>query len=244
MRFNRLQNTALGISLLAVMGLAASVTAPIALSQTNTTGDVAGTVADSSGAIVPGATLTLTSLATGAARSTTANSAGEFRFSQLPPGRYTVNVNAVGFEQAKQTIDISAGAVASASFALIVGKTSVTVEVSAGEVPMIHVDDAQISSTFTQEQVQNLPNPGNDLTFVAQTAPGSVMNTQGGYGNFSSFGLPGTSNTFTVACMYCSIFACVSCATAAEQAAPSANAKNKSHSSDLLIFHTPIRLQG
>ena len=71
-----------------------------------------------------------------------------------------------------------------------------TVEVSAGEVPLIHVDDAQISSTFTMEQVENLPNPGNDLTFVAQTAPGSVMNTQGGYGNFSSFGLPGTANTF------------------------------------------------
>jgi hypothetical protein len=180
------------------MGLAANFTAPIALSQTNTTGDVAGTVADSSGAIVPGATLTLTSLATGAARSTTANAVGDFRFSQLSPGRYTLGVSATGFEQAKQTIDISAGAIAPANFALVVGKSSVTVEVSAGDVPMIHVDDAQISTTFTQEQVQNLPNPGNDLTFVAQTAPGSVMNTQGGYGNFSSFGLPGTSNTFTV----------------------------------------------
>ena len=46
--------------------------------------------------------------------------------------------------------------------------------------------------------MQSLPNPGNDLTFVAQTAPGSVMNTGSGYGNFSSFGLPATSNTFTI----------------------------------------------
>ena len=46
--------------------------------------------------------------------------------------------------------------------------------------------------------MQNLPNPGGDLTFVAQTTPGAVMNTQGGYGNFSTNGLPGTSNTFTV----------------------------------------------
>jgi hypothetical protein len=198
MRFTRLKNAVLGMSLMAVLGLVANITAPIALSQTNTTGDVAGTVADSSGAIVPGATLTLTSLATSATRSTTANSVGEFRFSQLPPGRYTLGVSATGFEQAKQTIDISVGAIAPANFALVVGKNSVTVEVSAGEVPMIHVDDAQISTTFTQEQVENLPNPGNDLTFVAQTAPGSVMNTQGGYGNFSSFGLPGTANTFTV----------------------------------------------
>jgi hypothetical protein len=48
------------------------------------------------------------------------------------------------------------------------------------------------------EQIQALPNPGNDLTFVAQTSPGAVMNTQMGYGNFSVFGLPATSNTFTV----------------------------------------------
>jgi len=51
---------------------------------------------------------------------------------------------------------------------------------------------------FDLQQIQSLPNPGNDLTFVAQTTPGAVMNTQGGYGNFSVNGLPGTSNTFTV----------------------------------------------
>jgi hypothetical protein len=45
--------------------------------------------------------------------------------------------------------------------------------------------------------IENQPNPGNDLTYLAQTAPGAVMNTQGGYGNFSTFGLPGTSNLFT-----------------------------------------------
>jgi len=198
MRFTRLQNAVLGMSLLAVMGLVVNNTAPLAFGQTNTTGDVAGLVADSSGAIVPGATLTLTSLATGAARSTTSNSSGEYRFSQLPPGRYSLSVTASGFEKSKQTLDVSQGAIAPANVALTVGKASETVEVSAGEVPMIHTDDAQISTTFTQQQVQNLPNPGNDLTFVAQTAPGSVMNTQGGYGNFSSFGLPGTANTFTV----------------------------------------------
>jgi hypothetical protein len=186
------------MSLLAVMGLVANITAPIALGQTNTTGDVAGIVADSSGAIVPGATLSLTSLATGATRSTTSNSVGDFRFSQLAPGRYTLDTTAVGFEKAKQTLNVSAGAITPANIGLVVGKTSVTVEVSASEVPMLHTDDAQVSTTFTMEQVENLPNPGNDLTFVAQTAPGSVMNTQGGYGNFSSFGLPGTANTFTV----------------------------------------------
>jgi len=198
MRFFRLRITVLGISLLAVTGFVFNTVAPYAYGQTNTTGDIAGIVSDTTGAIVPGATVTVTSLATGAARTTTTNGSGEYRISQLPPGRYTLAVAVTGFEGSKSTLQVSQGAVASANITLTVGKSSETIEVSAGEVPLIHVDDAQISSTFTMEQVQNLPNPGNDLTFVAQTAPGSVMNTQGGYGNFSSFGLPGTANTFTV----------------------------------------------
>ena len=101
-------------------------------------------------------------------------------------------------QTSKQTIQVSTGQVATGNLMLKVGQTNTTVEVTGSEVPLLHTDDAQISTTFTMEQVQNLPNPGNDLTFVAQTAPGSIMNTQSGYGNFSSFGLPGTSNTFTV----------------------------------------------
>lgn len=198
MRMIRLQNAFLGLSLLAFAGFAANTLTPEALGQTNTTGDIAGIVSDSSGAIVPGATLSLTRLATAATRTTTANSSGEYRFSQLPPGRYTITGTANGFETSKQTIEVNAGSVIPANLALSIGRANETVEVSASAVPLLHTDDAQLSTTFTQEQVLNLPNPGNDLTFVAQTAPGSVMNTQGGYGNFSSFGLPGTANTFTV----------------------------------------------
>jgi hypothetical protein len=80
---------------------------------------------------------------------------------------------------------------------LTVGSTSQTVEVTASA-PLLHTEAADLSTTFSLQQVQSLPNPGNDLTFVAQTAPGSVMNTGSGYGNFSSFGLPATANTFTI----------------------------------------------
>ena len=80
---------------------------------------------------------------------------------------------------------------------LALGSPSQTVEVTAAA-PILHTEAADLSTTFSMEQVQSLPNPGNDLTFVAQTAPGTVMNTGSGYGNFSAFGLPATSNTFTV----------------------------------------------
>jgi hypothetical protein len=198
MRFLRIQNAVLALSMMALAGFVANTVAPVAHAQTNTTGDLVGIITDVSGAAVPGATVTVTSKETGATRVVTSSATGEYRVSQLRPGNYTIEASASGFEKSKREFVIAAGDVNSGNIALTVGKANETVEVSAGEVPMLHVDDAQLSTTFTQEQVLSLPNPGNDLTFVAQTAPGTVMNTQGGYGNFSSFGLPGTSNTFTV----------------------------------------------
>jgi hypothetical protein len=198
MRFIRFQNLIQALSLLAVAGFLLSATAPVVYAQTNTTGAIAGVVSDSTGAIIPGAAVTVTGLATGATRTIATSPAGEFRVSLLPPGAYSITVVAAGFEKSIQTIDVSASSVASADVVLSVGKASLTVEVAAGEVPMLHVDDAQLQTSFTEQQIQTLPNPGNDLTFIAQTAAGSVMNTQSGYGNFSSFGLPGTANTFTV----------------------------------------------
>src|SRR4029077_13133193 len=71
------------------------------------------------------------------------------------------------------------------------------VEVTA-EGGVIQTQNGNISTTFTPEQVALVPNPGNDLSYIVQTAPGAVMNTQAGFGNSSTFGLPATSNLFTV----------------------------------------------
>ncbi len=198
MRLIRLQNLTLALSLLALIGFVVSATAPVAYAQTNITGAVVGVVSDSTGALIPGATVTVTSLTTGTVHSAVTGTAGDYRVSQLPPGNYSIVVTAAGFEKTRQTFSVGAGTVASANATLTVGQTSMTVEVNSGAVPLLHVDDAQLSTVVTEEQIQNLPNPGNDLTFIAQTAPGSVMSTQSEYGNFSSFGLPGTANSFTI----------------------------------------------
>lgn len=198
MRFFRLHTVPLALSLVAVAAFVASFTAPVAQAQTNTTGAVAGTVQDATGAILPGAKVTVTSQATGAVHVVVSNAAGGYRVDQLPPGMYSISAEAPGFERTVRAFEVSVGVVGTANFTLSVGRTSVTVEVTESAVPLLDTEDAQLSTSFTQEQIQNLPNPGEDLTFVAQTAAGSVMNTQSGYGNFSSFGLPGTSNTFTI----------------------------------------------
>ena len=69
-----------------------------------------------------------------------------------------------------------------------------------GDYTLLQTENANIATTFDTRTVQNIPNPGNDITYVAQTAPGVSMNTTNGNGsgNFSAFGLPGTSNLFTV----------------------------------------------
>jgi len=198
MRFMRSRVVALALSFMALATMAVLMLPRPVIAQTNTTGAIDGVVSDPSGAIVPSASVLVTNVATGATYKVGSGAAGEYRVPQLPPGGYSLTVSATGFQTSKQMIEVSAGQVATGNVRLTVGQTATTVEVTGSEVPLLHTDDAQISTTFTQQQVQQLPNPGNDLTFVAQTAPGSVMNTQGGYGNFSSFGLPGTSNTYTV----------------------------------------------
>jgi hypothetical protein len=172
--------------------------ATMAIAQSNISGDVYGTVMDPSGAAVPSAQVTVTSLDKGTQYTATTNSTGGFRVSLLPPGRYKISATSAGFSTATAETMVSAGEVTPVNIKLAVGQQATTVEVTAGSGEILHTDDAQMSTNFNLEQIQSLPNPGNDLTFVAQTTPGAVMNTQGGYGNFSVNGLPGTSNTFTI----------------------------------------------
>jgi len=198
MRYLRFLTAALALSLLVFAGLLASTSTPSLYAQSNISGDIAGTVTDASGAALPDAQVTVTSLDKGNAKTTITDHVGNYRVPLLSPGRYEVKVTARGFATATMQVTVSAGTITSANMALAVGKTSTTVEVNAGEIAVLHVDDAQISTSFDLNQLQNLPNPGGDLTFVAQTTPGAIMNTQGGYGNFAVDGLPATSNTFTM----------------------------------------------
>ena len=198
MRFFRLHKLTLALSLLAVVGFVVSATAPVAYAQSNISGDIVGTVTDATSAILPGAEVRVTSDANGQVKTVVTDKVGDYRVALLAPGKYEVSITAIGFAKTTVTTTVSAGVVSSLSVQLTVGKASTTVEVAGGDIAVLHTEDAQISTSFDMQQIQNLPNPGSDLTFVAQTAPGAVMNTQGGYGNFSTNGLPATSNTFTV----------------------------------------------
>jgi hypothetical protein len=170
---------------------------PTLFAQNGVSGDISGTVTDPTGAVIPGAKVTIVSVDTGAAQTVVTNSSGTYRASLLKPGNYKLTFSLAGFETVSFTTTASAGAVSQADAKLPLGSSSTVVEVTEAE-PLLHTESAEISTEFTQEQIASLPNPGNDLTFIAQTTPGAVMNTMGGYGNFASFGLPATANTFTL----------------------------------------------
>jgi hypothetical protein len=170
-------------------------------SQTRTTGDLSGVATDPAGAVVPNATITLTHKGTGATQTSTTDSAGSYRFALLPPGEYLATAARAGFQTITKTVQVSLGGSLTANFqfsALSSTREVVTVTDRAGE---IETNDANLNTNFSEKQIELQPNPGNDLTAVALTTPGVVMNTGGGAltaGNLEIYGLPSTSNLFTV----------------------------------------------
>ena len=174
-----------------------SLITSLALSQSLTSGDVTGVITDPSGAVVAGANVSLTNNATGAIQSQTTNSQGAYRFSLLGPGLYTISVSAANMQKAQQGIAVNVGQASAANIQLLLASTTQTMEVT-GEGGVIQTETADLATTFSPEQIAQVPNPGNDLSYVMQTAPGATMNTQGGYGNSATYGLPATSNLFTV----------------------------------------------
>jgi Carboxypeptidase regulatory-like domain len=168
--------------------------------QTVTTGEITGVVTDPAGAVVPNSSVTLKNVATGATAATTTNSQGAYKFSLLQPGSYTVSAAAAGFHPALKAVTAALGSSVTANIALAIQSTQQSVEVTS-EVTGVQTEDANLETNFNAKQISLLPNPGNDLSAVALTSPGVVMNTTGGStfggGNYEFFGLPSNSNVFT-----------------------------------------------
>jgi hypothetical protein len=171
----------------------------VLLAQNSTTGAISGTVADPSNAVIGSASVVLKSTDTGVTATATTTSVGAYGFSLLKPGAYKVTVKQQGFRTTEQTVVVAVGQTTTVNIQLVLGSGAEVVEVS-GSAPLIQTEDANISTSFSAKQVDLLPNGGNDLTAIANTAPGVQINTSsgGGYGNFTAFGLPATSNLFTV----------------------------------------------
>ncbi len=178
------------------------------LAQGETTSAILGQVTDSTNAAVPGAAVTVVNRETGLKRSARTDGAGRFNFPQLKPGTYTVRAEAQGFEpQVADNVISGLGQKQTVNLTLRVAQSKQTVEVSA-EAPIINPSNANTSTTLNAPALENLPNPGGDLTYPLQFAPGALINTAGssndfvgssnGYGNVEFNGLPALSNGYIV----------------------------------------------
>ena len=198
MRFIRIQNLSLALALLGVAGLTAMNTAPAAYGQTIVSGDISGHVADSTGAVVVGATATMTSDANGSRREVKTSSEGEFRFSLLPPGTYSIKVSSAGLVGAASHIAVSVGKASSVNITVQPASVATEVVVDSSSQPLLQTEDANITTVVDARSIEQLPVPGGDISTLAFTAPGVNLSTGAGYGGFVAFGLPATSNLFTM----------------------------------------------
>ena len=187
--------------LVAFFALMALLLPSVVLAQSTTNGAISGTITDPTGAVLPDLTVNLKSVEKGFTNETKTNAQGFYQFTLLEPGRYTITISAPSFKTLTATTTVNVGANAILNAKLEVGATGTTVEVS-GDSALLQTESAEISTTFNAREISEVPNPGNDLSFVAQTAAGSVMNTGMGFGNFSSFGVSASSNLFTLNGMY------------------------------------------
>ena len=191
-----------------VLVIVASLAAPQARGQGETTSAIVGQVSDPTGAAVPAATVKVVNRETSATRTAKTDDAGRFNFPQLRPGSYSVRVEADGFEPRKIDNVVSGlGQKQTVDLTLKVAKANETVEVSS-EPALINPEDANTSTNLSAPALENLPNPGGDLTYPLQFAPGALINTAGssndfvggtnGYGNVEFNGLPALSNGYIV----------------------------------------------
>lgn len=132
-----------------------------------------GTITDTSGAVVPGATVNATNVNTGVKRTTVTNSTGYYRIENLIPGQYTLSAEAKGFQRAVRTaFTLVVAQTATINLTLRVGSVTQTVQVS-GVSPMLQSQTAEIGQVIQSQMVQNLPLAGRNYMRLALLAPGT-----------------------------------------------------------------------
>lgn len=164
--------------LLAVVALSTGM----ALGQ-STSGDLVGTVKDTSGAVVPNVSVTVMNEATGVIVKTTANASGEYRAANLIPGTYDVQTSSPGFQSTTvKGIAIDLNKTSTADVTLGVGSSSTTVEVEASEGTVLDTTSENLSTTFSSQTLSDLPVTavGSGVLNTSLLAPG--VGSSGGVG--------------------------------------------------------------
>ena len=153
--------------------LAVSLLLPSILSgqATISTGNINGTVIDPTGAAVPGAQITVTQIDTGVTTNLTTNASGFYNSGSIAPGKYSVKVEAKGFETSEQQINVRMANNTAVDFSLKIGRESTTVRVDASTVT-VNTETTSVEGVLTATQIESLPVNGRNFLDLAQLEPG------------------------------------------------------------------------
>jgi Carboxypeptidase regulatory-like domain/TonB dependent receptor len=203
-----------GLFILACVFLASNI-----VNAQETRGSILGTVTDSSGAVVSGATVIVTNTDTNTSTTLTTNDKGYFEAPYQLAGTYTIAATAIGFKQyVRQGFVLTVNARTVANITLDVGETSESVTITA-DAPLLDTTSAGGSTTFSNQEIMDLPLQNNSALLLARAAPGvqwtgdanylgphsnagaSAVNSSGGIGGneFSVDGVPNSSEGRRVA---------------------------------------------
>ena len=176
MTFNRIR---LGILSLALLTMVAYSGTLALNAQSTTQGSIAGSVMDSTGAVVPGATITIQNAGTGFRINLVADASGFFKAPLLEPGTYTVAITSSNF--ANYTADnvvVVVGQVTTVEPRLAVASASAEVVVTE-QTPVMNTESPDFSETLSQQAIQNVPINNRRWSALAMTTPGVVADTSG-----------------------------------------------------------------
>ncbi len=194
MRFNRIR---LGLFASALFILALCLSSVFLNAQTYTEGAIAGTVFDSTGAVVPGAAVSIVNNGTNAETTLKSDASGYFKAPEVPPGNYTVTVTAPGFETFKEVnVIVVVNEVSDVTPHMVTGSATTNVEVT-GEAPILNFESPEISSTLSTHNIQDLPLNGGRWSDMTLLTPGAVGDSNG-FGLISFRGISPTLNNVEV----------------------------------------------
>jgi hypothetical protein len=153
-----------------VVGVCLAVSGWAAYGQ-QTTGEITGTVTDSTGAVIPDASVKITNTGTQEARTTLSNSTGNYTAPYLTPGTYTVDASKAGFKSdVASGLDVTVGAVVKVDFKLEVGQVTQQVEVTTAA-PLISTESAALQNNVESQQILALPLNGRDFLSLVALMP-------------------------------------------------------------------------
>lgn len=194
MRFNRIR---LGLFASALFILALCLSPVVLNAQTYTEGAIAGTVFDSTGAVVPGAAVSIVNNGTNAQINLKSDGSGYYKAPQLQPGNYTVTVTGPGFKTFKEVgVIVVVNEVSEVDPHMETGSATTNVEVT-GEAPVLNFESPEISSTLSTHDIQDLPLNGGRWSDMALLTPGAVGDSNG-FGLISFRGITPTQNNVEV----------------------------------------------